>query len=72
LHNKAVKHILLEFYSHLTSSISTELAEVKQASPSAFVTANLDLWTSKVSKGVYIGKHNHKLKFIVSVFPINK
>jgi hypothetical protein len=72
LHNKAVKHILLEFYSHLTSSISTELAEVKQASPSAFVTANLDLWTSKVSKGVYIGKHNHKLKFSVSVFPINK
>jgi hypothetical protein len=56
LHNKAVKHVLLEFYAHLTASIKSEVTEAKSNSTRAFIIANLDLWTSKVSKGVYIGK----------------
>jgi hypothetical protein len=56
LHNKAVKHALLEFYSYLTATIRAEVAETRAGSPKAFITANLDLWTSKVSKGVYIGE----------------
>ncbi len=52
LHNKAVKHTLLELYAYLTTCIREEIAEDRVSSPQAFISAKLDLWTSKVSKGV--------------------
>lgn len=62
LHNKAVKHYLIELYAATTDQFKAEMAA--EIAGGRLLHLNLDLWVDKFSSLKYIGKQQRGLVYL--------
>ena len=61
IHNKAVKHMIIEVYAATASQFKKEM--MAEVGGMRVLHLNLDLWVDKFSSLKYIGKNNRVTSF---------